>query len=128
MAALEKNDEKAGKTKLFITLNDEWYYAVQYRRKRWEGRRVTDKTKLFKTGDVLVIGHHTKKDLPHLRRTIGRIRPYGTYRLALGELPMEEVLPSAGVVRTIDEGCKIYEQYVSLTTQVSDGVFMIELL
>ena len=40
----------------FITLNDEWYYAVQSGRKKWEGRRVTNKTKAFKTGDILVIG------------------------------------------------------------------------
>lgn len=111
------------------TVGDEWYRAVEDRRKKWEGRRRTAKTLSYKTGDVLLIGHHTDSTKPLLRRTVGIVKTYETFRDALQDLGVEEVLPAAyGVFRTVDEGCRIYEQYVSLATQRADGVLMIELL
>ena len=111
-----------------ITLNSPWYEYVKSGEKIYEGRRYTEKVKAIQPGDMLKISHHIDKSLPFYNKTVVGISRFSTFEQALTLLNeqglMQKVLPN---VATIAEGVEIYLKYVSLATQVKDGVCLIEM-
>lgn len=105
-------------------LNDPWFDRVRTGKKRFEGRRNTSKILQLKVGDTITFHHYTDSTREPVDVTVVDIIHYLTFREALKVLKMDEVLlPDL----SIDEGCKIYERYVSIETQRRDGVVMIEI-
>ena len=107
-----------------ITLNSPWFEYVRDGKKIYEGRRKTDKTKEYKIGDILIINHHTDILQEPYKVIIQDILSFPTFKDALTNLPIENILPN---IKTIDEGVEIYKKYVSLNTQIQDGIFMIKI-
>lgn len=106
-----------------IELLDPWFDLVKSGRKTWEGRRYWKKTKKFKIGDILKVTHRNDKQRdPYYLRIEGIVR-FNTFEEALSAMKLEEVLPG---VDTIKQGVEIYYQFVSLPTQLADGVCMIK--
>ena len=99
---------------LSITLNSPWFELVRDGKKKYEGRRRTEKLLALKCGDRIEIHNHTDKTR----------QPY-FFRQALETLPIQDVLPVDNI--SVDEGVRIYHQYVSQATQERDGVVMIKI-
>jgi len=107
-----------------LRLSDSWYGHVASGHKRYEGRRRTPAVDAMRPGDTLVFTHASDPTLPALHCTVVAVLPFDTFRDALEALPLSEVLPG---VATVDEGCAVYARFVSLPTQIRDGVCMLEL-
>ena len=75
-------------------------------------------------GDTILFSHHKNLEEKSFIKRIKSILPFSTFEKALHVLPLEQVLPK---VSSIQEGIKVYLQYVSLETQTLKGVCMIEL-
>ena len=106
-----------------LTLNSPWYELVRDGRKLYEGRRAIPSILSLIIGEIISISHHTDITLPSYEVIVTSLTRYNTFEEALIELPLDEVLPIPEI--TIDEGIKIYQQYVSLATQHRDGVILI---
>lgn len=106
-----------------IHLNDPWFDLVQSGKKKYEGRRLTDKTKQMKIGDTLKVFHYTQKDTQPFELQITSLQVFDTFEQALTQLDINEVLPLENI--TIEQGVEIYKKYVSIETQLKDGVIMI---
>ena len=107
-----------------ITLNSPWFEHVITGRKRYEGRRLTGNVKEWRIGDRLLISHHSDKTKARFAMTIVNTEHFQTFEHALHVLGLAQVLPD---VSTIEEGVEIYKKFVSLPTQLKDGVCMVEL-
>jgi ASC-1-like (ASCH) protein len=107
-----------------LSLNSPWFDHVKSGRKLYEGRRRTETVKKWQIGDRLQISHHTDPYEPKLPKIIKSLQMFATFEDALKTLGLERVLPD---VRTIEEGIEIYKRFVSIPTQLKDGVCMIEL-
>jgi ASC-1-like (ASCH) protein len=108
-----------------MKLNTPWYEFVQNGEKIYEGRRATEKVLGIKTGDKIMFIHATDDSRDNITVDVLDILSYPTFRDALESLPMQKVLPITGL--TIDQGVDIYKKYVSLPTQIKDGVIMIKI-
>ena len=108
-----------------IFINDEYIDYIRREMKLYEGRRYYGNTRNYKVGDVLLMYSSLKKDeCVLLRVTIYGIHLFPTFLHALNELPLKEILPN---VNNIEDGVKIYHQFVSQETQEKDGVCMIRI-
>ena len=108
-----------------MTLNSPWYELVKSGEKTLEGRRWTDKTASIKVGDTIQISHHVNKTLPSFNKTVTNIFKFQTFEHGLTQPTfLTRALPT---IPTIEEGVEIYKKYVSLQTQLKDGICFIEL-
>jgi ASC-1-like (ASCH) protein len=107
---------------LWTTLNDPWFDLVRSGRKVYEGRR---NIKAWHAGQRLTIGHHTEPQRAPFGATVAEVLHFPTFEAALRALPLERVLPG---VATVEQGLAIYAQFVSLPTQLRDGVVMLRLV
>lgn len=108
-----------------LSLNDPWYDLVKCGKKIYEGRRFTEKVASIKIGDMIKLRHHTNPACPKYNVIVEDILKFQTFEDALANLPIEKVLPLDGI--TIEKGIEIYSKYVSLPTQMKDGVVMIKI-
>ena len=106
-----------------LKLSDPWFDMVKMSVKKYEGRRLLDKTRQISTGD-LIIFHSLLDDQPTYTKLVKRVIYFNTFEEALRVLGMDHVLPG---VASIEEGIMIYSKFVSFETQLKDGVVMIEL-
>ena len=109
---------------LNITLNSPWYELMKDGKKIYEGRRATEKIKNMKVGDILKVEHHVDKTLPSFYIEIIDKLYFKTFEEALNELNIHEVLPIPDI--NVAQGVEIYKKYVSLETQLKDGVVMLK--
>lgn len=110
---------------LSITLNSPWFELVRDGKKKYEGRRRTEKLLALKCGDTIEIHHHTDKTRQPYFVVVEDVLVFETFRQALETLPIQDVLPIDNIY--VDEGVHIYHQYVSQATQERDGVVMIKI-
>ncbi len=108
-----------------MKLNSPWYEFVQDGTKVYEGRRATEKVLGVNIGDKIIFSHALDVSKPDITVIVLETLCYPTFRDALLDLPIYNVLPIIGL--SVDEGDDIYKQYVSLPTQVKDGVRMIKI-
>ena len=106
--------------KHYITLNSPWFELVQEGKKLYEGRRRTEKIKIICVDDILVIKHHTDSKRPEFEVKVVQIIEFPTFEDALKKLPINEILPLDEM--SVEKGVEVYQQYVSLKTQINDGV------
>ena len=111
---------------LKLTLNSPWFELVAEGKKIYEGRRNTPKISILKIGDIIEFSHHTDKKLLPYRVKVIEILPFATFESALTKLPLEQILPLENI--TISQGVEIYYKYVSLQTQIQDGVIMLKIV
>jgi len=107
----------------FFSLSDRWFDLVAAGTKRYEGRRWWPKTQGVKVGDRILFTHVWEPERTTEKEVVA-VHRFPTFEAALMSLPLADVLPG---VRTVGEGCGVYEQYVSRTTQERDGVVLFEL-
>ena len=106
-------------------LSDPWYGLVGAGSKIYEGRRATEKALAVRPGDTIEFSHNLNaEDLPVIRVTVTDVLRFATFEEALDALPMREVLMEG---LTVHDGVEIYKKYVSLPTQLKDGVVMIKI-
>jgi len=108
-------------------LGDPWFEYVKSNRKIYEGRRWWEPTQKIKRGDIILFKRQidgVKIEEGAFKKKVKRVVVYDTFETALKITPLEDVLPG---VKSIKDGVQIYLKYVSLKTQLSDGVCMIEL-
>jgi ASC-1-like (ASCH) protein len=106
-----------------ITLNDPWFEYVKCGMKKYEGRCYWKSALKYKVNDELKVWNHTNRSIEPYVVKIKAILKYKTFEEALCQLNMEEVLPG---IKTVNEGVDIYYKFVSLETQLKNGVCMIE--
>lgn len=108
-----------------ITLNSPWFEYVRDGQKIYEGRRRTTITDLLNIGDILIINHHTDPtNNNNFQVEITQFIHFKTFEDALNVLPLEQVLPS---INSINDGIEVYKKYVSIPTQINDGITMIKI-
>lgn len=107
-----------------LTLNSPWYEHVRDGRKHYEGRRWNQKLRQLQPGDIIVFRHHLHPTYPPLPVIVEKVLSFPSYRAALQQLVLHDVLPE---VDTVDEGDLIYQRFVSLSTQSREGVCMIQI-
>ena len=101
-------------------LNDPWFQYMKNGKKIYEGRRSTNRINLIQVGDTIQFSR-VLDPTDYFQVTVSKILSFQTFRDALLVLPLEQVLPN---IETIDIGVEIYYKYVSLHTQLKDGVKM----
>ena len=107
-----------------ITVNSPWYELLKSGEKQYEGRRLTEKMKRLREGDLIQIQHHMDRDQVYTMM-IESLHIYPTFEHALSSLPLEKVLPIEDI--SISKGVEIYKQFVSIPTQERDGIIMLKL-
>ena len=70
------------------------------------------------------MSHHLDKNIEPFNVTVTDIHHFATFKDALENLPIEEILPIENI--TVESGVDIYLKYVSLETQMKDGVVMLK--
>lgn len=108
----------------FFCLNSPWFEYIQNGAKIYEGRRRTPKIALLQPGDTVSFYHYRDKDREPFSKKIKKIHNFKTFEEGLTVLPLGQCLPG---VTSIDEGVRIYLRFVSIETQIKDGIVMIEL-
>jgi len=108
-----------------LHLNSPWFELVKEGKKIYEGRRYTIKVHdICIIGNIITIKHFTDSTQEPYQVIIEGFKHFPTFEDALKELNINEVLPIDNI--TIDEGILIYQKYVSLKTQIEDGIVMIK--
>lgn len=102
-----------------MRLNTPWYEYVKNGEKIYEGRRVSEKVLSIKPCDIIEFSHFVDECLAEIIVEVLEVLTYPTFREALESLPIPDI--------TVDEGDDIYKKYVSLATQLKDGVVMIKI-
>jgi ASC-1-like (ASCH) protein len=111
-----------------VQLSDPWFDLVKNNIKKYEGRRYYDKYTKMQIGDYICFNHYLDKSIKSFKKKIINIHRYDTFEKALIDLNSKNKLKLAlPIIDTIEEGVNIYYKYVSLATQLKDGVVMIEL-
>lgn len=113
-----------------ITLHSPWFELVNSGHKIYEGRRNTNKIKNIKVGQIIKIHRRINKDIiDYLTEPYDVIVEdklyFNTFKDALNILPIKEVLPIDDI--NVENGVDIYKQYVSLETQLKDGIVMLKI-
>ena len=111
-------------TEYIISLNSPWFELVRSGQKQYEGRRYSGNVMKYQVGDRLRIQKWGDSKEPSYTAEITAIFRFQTFEQALVQLPLNEVLPG---ITSIAEGIEVYKRYVSLPTQLKDGVCMIQL-
>lgn len=109
-----------------MTLQDPWFDLVKSGAKEYEGRRRSAKTSDIKPGDLLCFHHHTDRSEPPFFKMAAELIEFPTFEDALRTIGPEKVLPTEGM--TLQKGVETYKRYVSIQTQLNDGVVMVRLL
>lgn len=111
-----------------ISLNSPWFELVKLGTKKYEGRRCTPKIDSLKPGDIINVKHHTDTSIEPYQVRIISIHKFQTFEEALNTLPISEVLPISDQYPYIDVklGIDIYKQFVSIQTQLKDGISMLK--
>jgi ASC-1-like (ASCH) protein len=109
-------------TEHILSSSDPWFGHIQKGTKIYEGRRWSEFMKKIKVGDSIVFVSITSGE--KCKKQVKKITICDTFQTALQIFPLEDILPG---IKTIDAGVKLYSQYVSLKTQLLDGVCIIEL-
>ena len=104
-----------------LSIGDPWFEFIKFGKKRYEGRKASDKLKELKKGDIIKLVHHTGLSL--LVKIID-IHSFPTFEDGLKVLPLLKTLPS---INTVDEGVEVYKKYVKLETQKTFGVLFFEI-
>jgi len=104
------------------SLSDPWFGHIKSGAKIYEGRRWWAPTQRMKVGDTIAFKSRATGEICPKR--IKKIVVYDSFETALQIVPLQDILPG---VKTIAEGVKLYEKFVSLDTQSTDGVCIIEL-
>ena len=105
-----------------ISLHTPWFEYVRDGIKKFEGRRHIKGR--FHKGQTLTVNHATSPGETPYKVIVKDIIEFPTFKDALYVLPIEDVLPG---VESVQEGCFVYQNYVSLDTQKRDGVIMLVL-
>ena len=105
-----------------ITLHTPWFEYLRDGIKKFEGRDFTNGR--FHKGQALTVAHATSQSEQPYKVIVKDIMEFPTFKHALHALPIEDVLPG---VETVDEGCYIYQNYVSLDRQKHNGIIMLML-
>lgn len=109
-----------------LHLNSPWFELVKEGKKIYEGRRNTCKIlDICLIGNIVTIKHYTDENQEPYQVIIEDFKHFPTFEDALKELDINEVLPVENI--TVDEGILIYQKYVSLQTQINDGIIMIKI-
>lgn len=108
-----------------MTLNDPWFDLMKNEKKIYEGRRNTEKIRSIKVGDIIQISHHVNKLIEPFNVIVNEIHHFATFEEALKGLPINEILPIENI--DVEKGIEIYLKYVSLETQLKDGVVMLKI-
>jgi ASC-1-like (ASCH) protein len=109
---------------LSLTLNDPWFDLMKEGKKIYEGRRNTEKIRKIKKNDIIQINHHTNPSKESFSVIVDEILHFKTFEEALNSLPIDMVLPIDNI--DIKSGIEIYFKYVSLETQIKDGIIMLK--
>lgn len=107
-----------------MTLNDPWFNFMKTEKKIYEGRRNTEKIRSIKIGDIIEISHHVNKSIDPFNVVVDEIYHFPTFEEALNVLPIDKILPIENI--DVAKGIEIYLKYVSLKTQLKDGVVMLK--
>jgi len=117
--------ELADSASIIMSLNSPWLEHVASGRKIYEGRRRTEKINEIRPGNIISFLPVTSSpNDKSIDCKVIAIHSFDTFRDALETLPIDRVLPG---VRSVDEGVSIYARFVSIPTQIRDGVVMIQL-
>ena len=108
-----------------MKLNSPWFELVRDGKKIYEGRRKLPYVEKYKPRDVIMFSHITNTMEHPFRVEVEDVLEYPTFEDALKQLPLHEVLPIDDI--TIEKGVEIYKKYVSLPTQIKDGIIMLKL-
>ena len=106
-------------------LNSPWFELVKQGKKIYEGRRYTETISTIKKGDIITFKHYNNHKIEPYNVVVEDIIKYQTFEDALYQLPIHDVLPIENI--TIEKGVEIYKKYVSIATQIRDGVVMIKI-
>lgn len=107
-------------------LNSPWFELVKEGKKIYEGRRNHEKITNIQVGDVIEIKHYILRDEEESYFVkVEEKLYYKTFEDALNTLNINEVLPIENI--TVNEGIEIYKKYVSIETQIRDGVCMLKI-
>ena len=111
-------------------LSDPYYELTKTEKKTLEGRRNYDKWRAMRPGDIVQFRHATDADAqraPFERHVRARFC-FPTFRAALEHFhsiqQLHRLLPN---VETVEQGVAVYAKFVSLPTQLRDGVVVLEL-
>jgi len=105
-----------------LILNTPWFEYLRDGVKKFEGHQFINGG--FHKGQALTVAHATSKLEQPYKVIVKDIMEFPTFKHALHTLPIEEVLPG---VESVDEGCYVYQNYVSLDKQKNDGIIMLML-
>jgi ASC-1-like (ASCH) protein len=111
-----------------MKLSSPWYEYVRQGKKIYEGRRYTPFLSNINKGDYILFSHYTDTTLPKIKVRVLDIHRFDTFEQALNTLPIKDILPILNL--SITEGVEIYNifnVYVSLNTQLKDGIVMIHI-
>jgi ASC-1-like (ASCH) protein len=106
-----------------VTLNSPWFEYVKIGEKIYEGRCNWKESAKYQIGDTLIVNHHTDLNEKEFSVKIIDIIKFDTFETALNTLELHKVLP--GVV-SVQDGVSIYFKYYKLTTQIDNGILMIQ--
>lgn len=107
-----------------IIVSDIWYRFIEDGSKCYEGRRAIGIFNQIRAGDILILINKEDRNLT-CRKRVNKVYKFTTFQEALETLDMQKILPS---IQTVQEGVNIYSKFVSLPTQIKDGVYMFELI
>ena len=108
-----------------IHLNSPWFELVRDGKKKYEGRRKTALTDSYQIGSLLEVRHYIDKTIEPFTVCVQERLLFQTFEEALNTLDVQEVLPIEGI--TVQKGIDIYQQYVSMATQLKEGIVMLRL-
>lgn len=104
-------------------LSDPWFDLVKIGRKKYEGKKIWEKTDNIKVGDeILFVSFDHPQEVPFKKKVVS-IHRYLTFRDGLNQLNRNEIFPG---VKDIEESVEIYLKSVPLKAQIASGVVFFE--
>lgn len=110
-----------------IHVGKPWFDYLKTGEKIWEGRCNWKAALNYNVGDIWEVRYYKKpgeEEIPEPEPffvRIEEIKQFPTFEEALTNMNLSEVLPG---IQTVEEGVKVYFQFVSLKTQLANGVRM----
>jgi ASC-1-like (ASCH) protein len=101
-----------------MNVQEPWFSCIKNNTKQWEGRVYRGKFTTFNIGDILTIKENDESELSLIRQ-IDEVRRFKTFREALTEIPICDVLPGK---KTLDDALAVYEKWYSIGEQLEHGV------
>lgn len=106
-----------------MRLNSPWFDIVKSGKKIYEGRRWSEKIEMITPGDYIEF-RYVNDESQKIKVKVIEILRFNTFEEALNIIPINDVLYGG---LTIEEGVEIYKKYVSIETQMRDGVCLIKI-